>query len=168
LVNFLFERFRPCIPSGSRGLFLIAALLCCVARPAQAQLIAGFGANAGYSHAPTDAGMQIEAFYDVPIGLLYFSPGVKVMFSDNSMFSVDTRIRFPLFGSNLHLGFGGNVMIWEDRASIGVPIEFTYPVPLAPRLQLNTGVAVTPHFFLGKEKDGVMYSAFIGIRSPVL
>lgn len=150
---------------------MIAALICCFADGSRAQsspLVAGFGANWGYSHAPTDAGWQLEAYYDVPIGLVYFSPGMKVMFSVNSMFTVDTRIRFPVFKGDLHLSAGASVMIWEDRASIGIPIEITYPVPIAPRLQLNTGVAVTPHFFLGKEKDGVMYSAFIGIRSPVL
>jgi hypothetical protein len=84
------------------------------------------------------------------------------------MFSVETRIRFPLISDWLLFGFGGDVMIWEDRASIGIPLEFSHPIDLVPRFQLNTGFAVTPHFFLGKEKDGVMFTAFVGLRSPLL
>jgi hypothetical protein len=166
----MFELNRPCNPRGLQGLFLIAVilLLSSGANAQSSQLVAAWGCNGGYSSSPTDKGPQIEGFYDIPIGHVLFSPGMKVMFSENSMFSVDTRVRFPLIGDRLLFGFGGNVMIWEDRASIGIPLEFTYPITLMHRLQLNTGIHVTPHFFLGKEKDGVMYTAFIGIRSPLL
>ncbi len=166
----MFELTRPCIARGLQGLFLIVAILLLSSgvRAQSSPLVAAWGFNGGYATSPTDRGLQIEAFYDIPIGHVFFSPGMKVMFSENSMFSVDTRIRFPLFSDWLLFGFGGSVMIWEDRASIGIPLEFSHPIQLMPRLQLNTGVHVTPHFFIGKEKDGVMYTFFIGIRSPLL
>lgn len=161
---------RPCIPRGSQGLFLVVLVLLLAGgvRAQPEQLVAAWGVNAGHSISPTDRGFQIEAFYDIPIGHVYFSPGAKVMFSGNAMFSIDTRVRFPLIGDWLLFGFGGNVMVWEDRASIGIPLEFTHPISLLPRLQLNTGITATPHFFLGKEKDGVLYTAFLGIRSPLM
>jgi hypothetical protein len=164
------ELTRPCNLRGLQGLFFIVAILLLTSgvRAQSPPLVAAWGFNGGFSAAPTSKGPQIEAFYDVPIGHVLFSPGIKVMFSDNSMFSMDTRIRFRLFSDWLLFGFGGNLMVWEDRAAIGIPLEFSHAIQLKPRFQLNTGIHVTPHFFIGKEKDGVMYTAFIGIRFPLL
>lgn len=149
---------------------LIVVALVCLSGSLRAQskdLVAAWGVNGGHNISPTSNGFQLEAFYDIPIGHVFFSPGIKVMFSPNAMFSVDTRVRFPLV-DRLHLGFGGSVMIWEDRASIGVPVELSYPIDVMSRVQLNPGLAVTPHFFLGKERDGIMYSASLGLRFPLL
>ena len=131
-------------------------------------MIAAWGVNAGHSFSNTDDGFTVDAFYDVPIGSVYFSPGMRVMFSVNSMFSVETRVRFELIAERLLLGAGANVMIWEDRAAIGIPVELTAPIRLLSRLQLNPGVAFVPHFFLGKEKDGALTTVFVGLRVPVL
>lgn len=134
-------------------------------------LIGAYGINGGFGVAPEQRGLLAEAYYDVPIASLYFSPGLRfLLLNPNSMFSVEVRVKAQLWsGSTLgFLSFGGNFMTWEDRANFGIPVDFSVAVPLAERLQLTVGANATPLFYLGPEKDAGMFGIFAGLRFPVL
>jgi hypothetical protein len=144
----------------------LSAALLIVGDAAGQSLTPAWSVQAGYSHSKDGKGLHTEALYDVPIADLYFTPSVKILFADNSMFSIDVMVKWLLW-QHAYISFGGSVMTWEDRASIGVPVDIGYILPVSSYVELDIGINATPFFFLGPEKDGAMFGIFAGLRIPV-
>jgi hypothetical protein len=140
----------------------------------------GFRLGAAYFN-DGEAKFVTHAYYQIPIGAVLLSPGLVLMtggnglsaYSEfNSSFGLELWFIFPgqrkkKLGGNESFGsFGGEFMIWGDRASAGVPIAYSYDLGISNSTSLELTAMITPLIFLGGEGTRVYFSILAGLRFP--
>jgi hypothetical protein len=140
-----------------------------------------YGVRAGLvaiSHGEGNHGM-FDAFYDVPIGDVIFSPELVVISSAHSeepAFGLEMMFRRYLMKSNwnMTLDAGAQFVVWDTittaggppkRAHIGVPLRLAGQVPIHGKAEIEVMLTYTPLFFLGAQAYyRSLFGALAGIR----
>lgn len=143
-------------------------LLILFSRGAAAQNVedrAAFGLDGAWDVFTGSSALSGEAYYDVPIRDVIFTPFFRYTYRENSIFSVGARTGV-LFGSTgqYYLGAGFGFMTWEDDASMSIPIVFRAIARVSRIVSITGGANLTPYVFLNDRGWSQYYGLFLGLR----
>jgi hypothetical protein len=130
-----------------------------------------FGVRVGNGAITKDRAYTVlNAFYDIPIGHIVFSPELKFFLADPIAFGMETRFKFGLWQTNLLRASGSistEVEVWENRMSIGLPVSLLFDLPISDWLEFELMGTASPMLFLGVNGRAIFFGIFAGVRIPV-
>jgi hypothetical protein len=113
---------------------------------------------------------RFEAFYDVPIGDVLFTPEAHISGFENLAFGIAPQVKMGLSKSSrvtpfISLGF--DFTVWPNDVTMGPILTASLATTVVEPVQLELTGEVHPLWYLGTGHRAILFGILAGIRIPV-